>query len=195
MSRILFNEKGVQSATLRQIAMALEMSQGNLNYHFKTKEDIVEALYFELVERVDEEMKTMTATYSMLSMLYTSAQKSMLIFYEYRFLLRDIYLIFREHEKIKNHYLGLQEFRKKQFLGLFESMIVQGVLRKEEFDAEYERLYERMNIIGDNWINAAGLFKGSDEEAVSYYHQLLFEVIYPYLTDKGKGEFLVLKEG
>ena len=192
MSRILFNEKGVQSATFRQIAMALEMSQGNLNYHFKTKEALVEALYFELVEKIDEEMKTMTATYSMLSMLYTSAQKSMLIFYEYRFLLRDIYLIFREHEKIKHHYLGLQEFRKKQFLGLFESMIAQGVLRKEEFDGEYERLYERMNIIGDNWINAAGLFKGSDETVVAYYHQLLFEVIYPYLTEKGKAEFLEL---
>ena len=46
----LFNEKGVQTTTLRQIASALGMSQGNLNYHLKTKQDKISRLYLDLAE-------------------------------------------------------------------------------------------------------------------------------------------------
>ncbi len=191
-SRELFNEQGIQVTTLRQIAIALGISQGNLNYHFKTKQQILEDLYFELVKRMDDEMQAMAQQASVLSMLYESAGKSMLVFYEYRFLLRDMYSVFRENEKIKTHYLGLQQVRKQQFLSVFGMMTAQGLLRGEEFPNEYERLYERMNILGDNWINAAGLLRVHNTDAVTYYHRLLFEVIYPYLTAEGKAEFLRL---
>ena len=65
----LFNEKGVQTTTLRQIASALGMSQGNLNYHFKTKQDIISRLYFDLVGQLTKEMEAMAQSYSILSML------------------------------------------------------------------------------------------------------------------------------
>jgi len=126
---------------------------------------------------------------SILSMLYTSAEMSMLNFYEYRFLMRDMYFIFRENDKIKQHYLELQKMRKEQFKMLFKTMIESQILRSEEFPDEYERLYERMNILGDNWINAFELLKKNVEEPVKYYQLLLFEAIYPYLTSKGKAEF------
>lgn len=187
-ARLLFNERGVQTTTLRQIASHLEMSQGNLNYHFRTKQEILESLYFELVEKMDAEMEHMTQGSSVMALLYESAGKSMTIFFQYRFLMRDMYLIYRENEKIKKHYLGLQGIRKTQFLGLFQSMIQQGQLREEEFADEYARLYQRVNILGDNWINAAELFQTA--EAVDYYQKLLFEVIYPYLTKEGRAEYL-----
>jgi AcrR family transcriptional regulator len=169
--------------------MALGMSQGNLNYHFKTKPEIIEELYFELVEKMNSEMQKMAQNSSILSMLYTSAEMSMLNFYEYRFLMRDMYFIFRENDKIKQHYLELQKMRKEQFKMLFKTMIESQILRSEEFPDEYERLYERMNILGDNWINAFELLKKNVEEPVKYYQLLLFEAIYPYLTSKGKAEF------
>ena len=185
-SKSLFNKQGIQTTTLRQIASALGMSQGNLNYHFKTKQDIIECLYFDLVDKLNEEMATMTESFSSISTLYASAGISMQIFFEYRFLLRDIYLIFRENEKVKKHYIELQDVRKKQFMHLYNSMIQEGMLRPEEFTNEYERLYERMMIVGDNWVNASELFMEFIKEPIGYYQDLLFEMIYPYLTEKGK---------
>lgn len=49
----LFNSKGVSKTSLRTIADEVEISVGNLQYHFKKREDIIEALYFQLVEKMD----------------------------------------------------------------------------------------------------------------------------------------------
>lgn len=190
-AREMFNEQGVQSTTLRQIATGLGMSQGNLNYHFKTKSELIETLYFELVAKMDVEMSAMSQGFSLLSTAFLSAEKSMTIFYEYRFILRDMYSIFRENEKLKQHYVQLQELRAKQFKLMFDAMIEQGILRKPDIPKEYERLYERMNIVGDNWINPFELF-GSPKHSIAYYNELLFEMIYPYLSESGKKEYRAL---
>lgn len=191
-SKELFNSNGTQATTLRQVALELGISQGNLNYHFKLKQDILEALYFELVQKINIQMASLTQQFSELFALYQSSEMSMRIFYEYRFLIRDLYLIFRESDKIKSHYIELQELRKQQFRGLFNLMIDKKVIRKEEFLNEYDRLYERMNILGDNWINTFELFKLNQADPVHYYQSLLFETIYPYLTDSGKKQYKVL---
>jgi AcrR family transcriptional regulator len=41
------------------IALELNMSSGNLNYHFKKREDIFEALYFEMVLEFDERIESL----------------------------------------------------------------------------------------------------------------------------------------
>ena len=188
-ARDLFNSNGIQATTLRQIALALNISQGNLNYHYRTKQEIIEELYFELVKKMDIEMSAITEQFSSLATLYQSTEKSMNIFFDYRFLLRDIYFVFRENEKIRTHYIQLQEMRKASFKSLFDMMIRQNIFRQEEFTNEYNRLYERINIIGDNWINASELFNQIHKNSVQYYQGLLFETIYPYLTVSGKKEF------
>lgn len=189
-AKILFNETGYQSTTLRQIALELGMSQGNLNYHFKTKQDLLEALYDELVAKMNEQVGSLTKQFSILASLYEQSLRVGFVFYEYRFFLRDIYLILRENEKIRTHYIDLQKERKQQFMHLFELMIQSDTLRKEEFELEYERLYERLIVFGDNWINTAELFYPIGTDSIRYYLDLMFELFYPYLTGAGKQEFM-----
>lgn len=43
-ARNLFSEKGYQAVSMRDIADTLEISVGNLTYHFKRKEDLIEAV-------------------------------------------------------------------------------------------------------------------------------------------------------
>ena len=42
-SKVLFNELGYSQVTIRMIALQLNMSSGNLNYHFKKRENIVKS--------------------------------------------------------------------------------------------------------------------------------------------------------
>ena len=185
-SLLLFNEKGMVNVSLRQIAQELNISQGNLNYHFKLKEDIVEALYFQLVEEMDNQMKSMQLD-NQLSSLYKSSIKTMEKMYDYKFNLIDFIHLLNENMKIKSHYATLMKFRNEQFQSLFRSLVEADIFRPAEFDQEYERLYQRMNIIGDSWINVYATF--DEKNSVEYYGDLLFEMIYPYLTDKGKREY------
>ena len=53
----LFNEKGVGETSTHDIARAAGVAQGNLTYHFPKRPDLVEALYFELIEELDELFK------------------------------------------------------------------------------------------------------------------------------------------
>ncbi|MCO6357142.1 TetR/AcrR family transcriptional regulator [Roseivirga pacifica] len=184
----LFNKNGLKEVTLRQIAKAMNISQGNLNYHYKVKSDIVSALYFQLVGRMNIEIGQLVQSQPIMSFLSESSLISMRVLYDYRFITKDLYAVLDSDDELKQHYVGLQQTRKQQFLALFTNMITEGLLRPEEFTNEYERLYERMNILGDNWINAAALLNNT-ESVVDHYHALLFEVIYPYLTEKGKEAF------
>lgn len=188
----LFNQEGLKEVTLRKIAGTLEISQGNLNYHFRTKAEIVSQLYFRLVEKMDNEMDKITREQPILSFLSKRSLISMEILYEYRFITRDLYKVLTADPGLKQHYLQLQKMRNQQYLFLFQNMIAEGLMRHEELEGEYDRLYERMNILGDNWINAADFFGSDDTSKIAYYHALLFEVIYPYLTEKGKEQYLGL---
>lgn len=185
-SLLLFNEKGMVNVSLRQIAQELNISQGNLNYHFKLKEDIVEALYFQLVEEMDNQMKSMELD-DQLASLYESSIKTMEKMYDYKFILIDFIHLMNENKKIKSHYATLMKIRNEQFQSMFQSLIEADIFRPEEFEQEYERLYQRMNIIGDSWINVYVTFDKNN--SVEYYGDLLFEMIYPYLTDKGKRKY------
>src|SRR5665648_685103 len=48
MARSLFTEHGYNGVSMRDIAAALTMSVGNLTYHFKKKEELVEAIVLDM---------------------------------------------------------------------------------------------------------------------------------------------------
>jgi len=79
------NEKGISTVSQRTIAEHLKISPGNLTYHFKKRSDIIEALYFELVSKMDETIANVSGSESLLRGLYDMTRITMEQFYEYRF--------------------------------------------------------------------------------------------------------------
>jgi len=188
----LYNERGLGDTTLRQIALQLNISQGNLNYHFKTKQEITEVLYFQLVAKIDAQMEALIEPDLLLAKVFQSSWTTMSSFYEFRFLMRDFFKILKENKIIRKHYFELQQKRHLQFEQIFNDLCEYEMIRKEEFEGEYKRLYERLTILGENWINTHELLQAKIKNPVNYYALLVFESIYPYLTDKGKLEYRVI---
>lgn len=54
----LFNEHGEAQVTTGMVAEALGMSPGNLYYHFRNKDEIVEQLFTRFEERIDVQPKS-----------------------------------------------------------------------------------------------------------------------------------------
>ncbi|WKV13971.1 TetR/AcrR family transcriptional regulator [Marivirga harenae] len=183
----LFNEYGMVNVSLRQIAQALSISQGNLNYHFKLKEEIIETLYFQLVSEMDQQMNELDSAENELSTLYQMSLKTMEKMYKYKFILIDFIHLMRENKSIKSHYTELMQRRSEEFQHMFQSLVKSKLLRPQEFENEYQRLYKRMNILGDSWINFQLTFEPN--KGLKHYCNLLFEIIYPYLTKNGKEAF------
>lgn len=109
--------------------------------------------------------------------------------YEYRFFYRSLFKILSDNLKIQKHYIMMSQERSKIFINLFDNWQEQGIIRKEEFKNEYERLHKRIVIIREGWINNLDLLNMTDSEGIVYFSDLIFEIIYPYLTEKGKREY------
>ena len=50
--RELFNEFGFRNITLRDIAISINKSYGNITYHFPTKEHLLQAIFSDMNDRL-----------------------------------------------------------------------------------------------------------------------------------------------
>jgi len=103
-SRALFNQLGFSNVTIRMIALQLNMSSGNLNYHFKKREDILEALYFEMVEVFDVRIENLGKTKLSLATIKKDVELSMHRMVKYHFFWTDLYSLLRLNDKIRLHF-------------------------------------------------------------------------------------------
>lgn len=189
----LFNEKGVETVTTRQIALALGMSQGNLCYHFPKKETIIIALYEQLVAKFDnlyllfaleEEHTTLNLTISNFLKIINITNQ---YFVDYKFLMLNFVQIMRWYPSIKTHYQALTIQRNEQTMGLFRAFQAAGLLKKEAYEGQYIQIIEQFMILNNFWLSHAEiLYLGKESEKMEYFNQLVSAFIYPYLTAKGK---------
>ncbi|WMN12054.1 TetR/AcrR family transcriptional regulator [Marivirga salinae] len=187
----LFNEKGVSQVSLRDISADMEISLGNLTYHFKKREEIIEALYLDLVSKLDHAFEKELLTENSFELLFEIPSVTLSCFYEYRFLMLDFVYINRNHDMIRNHYQKLMKVREHQFESLIQALINAKLIREEIIDNEYKYLFQNLRIVGDFWLSANYIDKNISvkQKDVIEGTQLLNQIIFPYLTAKGQSTF------
>lgn len=182
----LFNENGLANVTLRQIALELEISQGNLNYHFKKKEELIEFLYFELFQQGEEnEREIRNFTMSDFLRSYIAGMEQL---YTYRFLLLDMEQVFREIPSLRDHFILISKFRDEAYTKAYLLGVACGVfkpLKKEELKVWVETI----RLLGDSWITHAHRYGITKKEAVFENHLGYFEHwLRNYCTETAKAE-------
>jgi len=95
----LFNQHGVVSTTTNHIAKHLNISPGNLYFHFKNKEEIIETLFIHMCDETYEMWKTEIQK-KPVSPPIEFIEKSLEIFWKYRFFHREMYHLRRENKKL-----------------------------------------------------------------------------------------------
>ncbi|MBN9284163.1 MULTISPECIES: TetR/AcrR family transcriptional regulator [Flavobacterium] len=190
---LLFNEYGLSNVSQRKISDYLGISPGNLTYHFKKKEAIEEALYFELVVMIRDEYKKMELNAVSLSNLTAFVHRFFALIYEYRFVFLDIVHIMRTNEIIAAHYRQLIISRKMQFLETIEHFIASDLFRAAELPDEYAFLYKRVQIIFDFYLSSIEISeKGVNKTHIDRHTTIFLYAVYPYLSAKGKEQFFEL---
>tara|TARA_B110000211_G_C14062701_1_gene546323 strand:- start:355 stop:843 length:489 start_codon:yes stop_codon:yes gene_type:complete len=124
-SKKQFNELGVANVTIRMVAKSLNMSSGNLNYHFKKRKNILEALFDEIeffenefIEAVSNEGIT-AGKYKKVSLAYMEKMA------DYRFAWLDHVQLGRESDKIRKLQKALFQNRVKSLDKLSASYLTQ----------------------------------------------------------------------
>lgn len=183
----LLNNDGIAIVSQRSIADRLNISPGNLTYHYKKKADIIEAIYFELVDHMNEVFEISQEENTNFETLTKITEGLFDVLLQYRFFFIDIVQIIRNYPIIATSYRKIQETRKKQFKGMIAQLLEQGIIRSEELPNEYEELYTRIQINFDFYLSFVGVNNIQlKQNYIEEQKQTFLYTIYPYLTLEGK---------
>lgn len=184
----LFNENGIADVSLRDIAAKAEISIGNLQYHFKKREEIIDDLYFELVEKMNEQF--IIKEEDLMVIFFKKSVDVMNTLFEYRFFFLNFVTIVRRSPKIKQHYKKLSKQREKETLHIIDLLINHGLFRKELLKNEYRMLFKKIEVLSNFWFSSI-LIKSNDlhKKSISEYAGIMSYSIFPYLTAKGRKKF------
>ena len=184
----LFNSNDTLSVTTNHIAKEAGISPGNLYYHFKNKNEIICQIYqhmhenaesfnlFELVMTGNNPLKILNEMYDMYGKL----------FWEFRFLMRDMPVLIAIDKDLKKMFAANQERRMAQISGLFKFLIVEEVIQGislEEIGLRSRHIW----FISAYWHVFTSTFEKMKKEHIEEAKEMVFRLhIIPYLTPKGK---------
>ena len=126
----LFNEHGFRNVPALKIAMHLGISPGHLAYHFKSKNDIVAAVFPQLEKEV-REAKTPGGPF-LPSEAVTHQINVFRTLWRYRFFFNALTQLLPDEPDLNERFITLQEIVIGAMRDLFDELIAQGYMRPVE---------------------------------------------------------------
>ncbi|WP_270089928.1 TetR/AcrR family transcriptional regulator [Sphingobacterium sp. SYP-B4668] len=185
VARQLFNESGIRNTTTRGIAVTMAISPGNLHYHFKHTEDIVIALFRQLIDWYDHiieqvqylSLECIDDLIPILELIYEKMD-------EFRFLFLHFVEIGIWIPDIRIDYQHLVAKRENQFINWLERLEEQGVLVTLSPQIK-TNLVKKLFIVGDFWMSYNTLsYRYSGIEAKKDYVDTMMSLLLPYVKDR-----------
>jgi len=182
----LFNEQGIDVVTIRHIAKEMGISHSNIQYYFKNADDIITTIYVNHINELNT-LPVFSGEGERPGALRQSVTAILAHIYQYRFIYIHFVVIARRMPELRKVYAQRFKIRRSQFLLLFEDYRQQGIVRADIPATVWESLIQGIYMIGDFWISANELTtRLKRKKAVTHYADLLLDLFYPYLTEKGR---------
>jgi AcrR family transcriptional regulator len=185
----LFNEKGPDRVTTAQIARTVGINEGNLYYHFKTKQALLTAL-FERLEADATQFMTQASVSAAEAGIYSQfLRRWFSIVWAHRYMFRDLPGIIAIAPSL------IEPIRA---LSLGMRLVVQDNLRQMRLaqlidipDEEVPQLLANVWIVSTYWAVYLNLQEGIDEltpENLEWGLNQVASLFRPYLSEEAKSE-------
>ena len=187
----LFNRHGAPQVTTADIADEMNISPGNLYYHFRNKDDIIGELYAALEAKIAPLTAVppdRTANADDLWLLFHLLFERM---WEYRFFYRDLDEITSRNRKIAQRFADFNRRGEKTVIELCNELVQTGAMRATE--REIAALAQNVLMVATYWMSwqrAVGIQRSTPGEAgdISLDHAAyhVLALIAPFLIGDGR---------
>ena len=162
-SLMMFNAQGEPNVTTNHIADELEISPGNLYYHFRNKDDIIEQLFARYEERMDTALVSPEGRLRDLEDIWLQLHLVFECIWDYRFLYRDLVDILSRNRRLRLRFARILKRADEQAHTVMRGLVQAGVMRAsaDEVDAASTNIL----VIATFWMNYASARGDKDERA------------------------------
>ena len=182
---LLFNEKGVDQVSVLEISQKLNISYGNLTYHFKKKEEIVLSLYQQMQKELNASITHLVQCIFEETYYLKLVNETFEVTWKYRFIYLNINSLMIQFDVILQSEKAYALSRKKILSKAKKYLIQEGYL-KPEVQVNYDMVIHNLAMILYSWITDAKLFYEGDEATkIDNYVSLFYNVALPNFTKQG----------
>jgi AcrR family transcriptional regulator len=182
----LFNEQGTGAVSTNHIAGALEMSPGNLYYHFRNKEEIIRAILERMIARWESLYAFSMEHAPRLTDVQQIVTDNFLLLWDYRFFYRELSALVQRDPVLKGRYQQIRRERLANLEALLQQFVSPGMARSPQTTASITNLARLCWLISDYWlpfleIDGELVLPEVIEQGVTLYMQ----VLRPYVSEAG----------
>jgi AcrR family transcriptional regulator len=148
----LFNAAGTAPISTNHIAEAAGISPGNLYYHFRNKEQIVQAIFERLFDRYQHFFTLPQDRPPTLADLRHFVRVNFEVLWEYRFAYRELAALLRRDEVLRERWLEVRQRGYVGFRELVAGFVSAGVVAAPPDPGAVERLADLCWLISEFWL-------------------------------------------
>jgi len=188
----LFNTRGFFKVTIKEIADAMGISPGNLTYHFKKKENLLEAIQTQLLKDTEGIMVPADQEIT-LAHFQEMFEKFFLVQQTYRFYFIEIIYLLQEYPEITKAYRDKTSSRFTNARKLVDYYIMTGRLKTEAQAGDYDDMVHSLWMVNTFWTLGTVLAGNYGDGRFASPINSLWKMLAPYLTEKGLEEYKALQ--
>ncbi|WP_194775414.1 TetR/AcrR family transcriptional regulator [Pararhodonellum marinum] len=183
----LFNRDGFVNVRLQHISDVCGLSLGNIGYHYRTKNDILYALFSDFVD----EQKLLLSEFRVLP-LFEDFNRFLISNFElqqrYVFFYKDTLDLTRMYEIISKQYKEHLNWQELQLQGMLVFNEARGALDSLGDPSFGPKMSSLLVWASESWINRQAVI-GIEEYNRGSYLEMVWFLLQPYFTPIGREEF------
>lgn len=183
-AQTMFTEHGYNSVSMRDIAEAMDISVGNLTYHFKKKEDLIEAIIIDLHHRYVP--STPPRTLQELDHLIAHMQERHEM---YAFYFSNRTQLSQVSQRIKEIQLKMLHENKVLWDSTLRNLTQAGLIIGEEYPHHFDYLIKTAQMVTIYWAEHSRLEQESNDAPLDF-RTCVWGVFLPILTAAGKETYI-----
>lgn len=151
LSLRLFNEFGEPNITTTVIADEMNISPGNLYYHFRNKDDIVNSIFAEFEKEIDGLLDVPQNRQANIEDAWLYLQVMFELIWRFRFLYRDLNDLLSRNRTLEIHFKRILKHKVDVARRLCEGLVESGDMRAQP--QEISALARNMVVVATYWLS------------------------------------------